>query len=201
MFFGGSDPSWKLEFSTLFFDGFPKIMMPYSDFTGEFQYDVGTATTTGTISTQYFGNKFNWENVLPNFLYEIHVHPPASVMENTNVTLHFLLEKISMKDLSVGEDTLVWGTRTSGRVIPHSVTNSSKNFTPPGDINPNKWEQNCEILNHYRSDVITTDIRNQKLKLMPGFKLTWHYSGVVVKPEARYYNDLYTRAFTRNDSR
>ena len=44
------------------------------------------------------------------------------------------------------------------------------------------------------------DVRTQKLNLVPGFRVSWHYSGKEVKPEAQFRNDHSTIAFVRNFS-
>ena len=46
--------------------------------------------------------------------------------------------------------------------------------------------------------VIPADVRKQKLDVMPGYRVSWHYSGIEVEPEARYYNNTPgTMAFIR----
>ena len=54
-------------------------------------------------------------------------------------------------------------------------------------------------------EVISADVKRQRLNLMPGFKFSWYYSGMVVEPEETYYNvgdvgEEYTIAFVRHDS-
>ena len=55
-----------------------------------------------------------------------------------------------------------------------------------------------------RREVLLEDVRKQKLDLMPGFRATWYYSGIEVKPWAKYVTDEYngksTKAFIRNSS-
>ena len=58
--------------------------------------------------------------------------------------------------------------------------------------------------------VLPADVRKQQLNLMPGFRFTWHYSGMVLEPEAEYLDDSHAyvsgadvksaKAFTRNGS-
>ena len=56
----------------------------------------------------------------------------------------------------------------------------------------------------FRRQVLMADVRKQKLSLMPGFRFTWHYSGMEVESEATFYNDTTrypnTMAFIRNSS-
>ena len=37
--------------------------------------------------------------------------------------------------------------------------------------------------------IFPADVRKQKLSQMSGFKVTWHYSGMEVESEAKYYNN------------
>ena len=65
----------------------------------------------------------------------------------------------------------------------------SKNFTPPGGYTSMRLARR----------VTPQEVRKQKLDMMPGFKLTWHYSGMEVEPEAKYSNQSDTLAFVRNE--
>ena len=70
---------------------------------------------------------------------------------------------------------------------------------------------NYSVLNGYnrpifftelsRRDVIPVDIRNQKLTLMPGFRLTWYYSGMEVESwpmgKSNNENSIRNEAFIR----
>ena len=50
-------------------------------------------------------------------------------------------------------------------------------------------------------EVLPADIKKQKLTQMPGFRVSWHYSGnfgMRVEPWAKYLNDDTTKAFVRN---
>ena len=47
-------------------------------------------------------------------------------------------------------------------------------------------------------DLILQDVKKHKwMNFMPGFKVTWYYSGLEVKPVAKYFNDTSTRSFVR----
>ena len=49
-------------------------------------------------------------------------------------------------------------------------------------------------------DVTHADVRRQRLDLMPGFRLTWQYSGMEVEPWEKFNDDWDTKAFVRLDS-
>ena len=72
-----------------------------------------------------------------------------------------------------------------------------KNYTPP----LKNVAQNKHYLSFSRT-VIQTDVENQKLNTMPGFNLTWFYSGIDndSMTDALYENDSLTKAFVRNVS-
>ena len=118
----------KLEDNDRYYNwyhGYTKIELPYyipSIFS--FYYNVDTAASSGSISTQQFGEKFDADKVETGTLfYFVTVHPPASVRNNTNVTLHLDVEQVSMEALSRDELTVA-GTRVE-------TSRRSFNFTPP----------------------------------------------------------------------
>ena len=151
-------------------------------------YYVRTAAASGTIFTQYFGDKFDVDKVEPRITYYVEVYPPDSVKRNRNITLHMNIEKLSMKGLSTGRDKLSWGCCAE---INADITQTSKNHTPPGT--------STKELNFMRS-VIHADVIEQTLQMMPGFKLSWHYSGMVVESLATYHDSHDTKAFVRKGS-
>ena len=59
--------------------------------------------------------------------------------------------------------------------------------------------KSCHLRFQIKS-VTLDSIRKQAhiLDTMPGFKLTWFYSGSKVEPDAQYYNSLSTKYFVRN---
>ena len=99
--------------------------------------------------------------------------------------LHLDVEQVSMKALSRDELTVA-GTRVG-------TSRRSFNFTLPTG----------EDYGHFYTIqlvrvVLPADIKQQKLQTMPGFKVTWHYSGMKVESEATYYKYAHTKAFIRN---
>ena len=148
-------------------------------------FNMETTATSGTISTQYFGEKFDADKVERHLYYNINIWPPNSVKNNPNVTLHFDIERILITDLSTGQDALYDIT------YDDIITDISKNYTPPaprfGSYQFLQFDRN----------VVMRDVRKQKLKLMPGFRLTWLYSGMEVEQEARYHDDNFTNSFVR----
>ena len=50
-------------------------------------------------------------------------------------------------------------------------------------------------------EVTEADVRKQRLKMMPGFRFKWYYSGKDVNPVANYQDEIKTQAFVRNGSK
>ena len=184
----------KLEESDRYYNwyhGYTQIQIPYISsssgsvfndmFSGSIFYDVTTAASSGSVTTQYFGEQFDADKVETGPLYyRVNIYPPPSVRNNPNVTQHLDVEKVSLTDLSSGRDIL----SGLGRMETSHMT---FNYTPP---------RNRYIT--ISRDVIPADVMKQKLYIMPGCRVTWYYSGMEVVPEARYYIDASTRAFVRN---
>ena len=61
------------------------------------------------------------------------------------------------------------------------------NFTPPG------YSRDM-ILSR---DVSSEDVETQKLDVMPGFRLSWWYSGAEVTPDNNYKDEDMTKQFVR----
>ena len=118
---------------------------------------MDTVASSGSISTHHFGDKFDADKMETQLYYTIRVYPPASVRNNPNATLHLDIEKVSLKGLSSGEDTLlVQGTRV---VTSHR----SFNYSPPAMYYAIRLSR----------DVMLADVTKQELEWMPGFKVTW----------------------------
>ena len=110
----------------------------------------------------------------------------CTVRLNPNVTLHLDVEKVSMKDLSRGRDELsVYYTRmeTSPR---------SYNYSPPVRVDGYSMI--------FDRRVSPADVKKQKLSIIPGFRLTWRYTGMEVKPEFKYRYHSYNKVFIRKSS-
>ena len=172
------------------YHGYSKIQM-LKIISGEVYYRLETVARSGSISTQYFGEEFDAEKVETGPLeYGVGILPPASVRNNTNVTLHFDVKKVSLKD-SLWDALSVEGTNVK------TSSSSFNNSQPTGGIIHDGY-----YVISFERHVPLTDIKKQKLSQMPGFKATWRYSGMEVEPEAKYYSNntdnLSTIAFVRN---
>ena len=161
--------------------GYSKIERTYTDQYGRLNYDIFTSATSGVVTTQYFGEQFQSHLVKRNLLYHVNVYPPLSVRNNPNVTLHIKLEKLSMTGMSAGWDNIV----LEGSNIEAGLSSATFNFTPPSE---KRW------IALTRNNITKEDLKTMDLESMPGFNLSWYYSGAEVQQANKLYD---TQNFTR----
>ena len=131
-------------------------------------YIIKTSAISGVVTSQYFGEQYQPNLVTRNTLFNIHVYPPESVRNNTNVTLHFDLERVSMNEyLSEGWDDM-W---VDGIFLRGGLTSFSFNYTPPSSDDDN-------ILVLLERTINEENLKNIEMKLMPGTKIRWYYTGI-----------------------
>ena len=146
------------------YHGYSNIFRPYINDKGLY-YILETATTSGSANTQYFGEQFQSHLVKRNLLYYVYVYPPLSVRNNPNVTLHIKLEKLSMTGMSAGWDNTV----LEGSNIEAGLSSATFNFTPPSE---KRW------IALTRNNITKEDLNTMDLKSMPGFQVSWYYTGL-----------------------
>ena len=167
------------------YHGYNGIELPFYRKTDGTNYWLETAASSGSVTTQYFGEEFDADKVEPHLIYIVQVFPLSSVRNNPNVTLHLDVEKVSLEDLSSGYDGF------SVDLIYLMETKRTYNYTPP---------TSSSYYITLSRDVLPADVKKQKLNVMPGFRVTWHYTGMEVEPWAQFYNNPYypsTKAFVR----
>ena len=70
--------------------GYTKIQGPVNKGVSYVNLHLNSDATSGTITTEHYGEKFDADKVEPNIRYVISIHPPESVLGAcSNVTLHF----------------------------------------------------------------------------------------------------------------
>ena len=158
------------------------------------QFD--TSATKGEIFTEAFGNMFDVDKVEPDIKIEINIHPPQSVLAEQDVTLHFELEKVSMRNIIGGFEKY---EEDNGSSIHPFSNNIYRNYSPPADYDEIMRE--FRILNFERL-VPIEDLKKMEMPVMPGFKLKWHYTwGLAgeVQPDPKQHNDNnhVTKSFVR----
>ena len=149
---------------------------------------IKTYATSGSISGFNFNETFDATKVVTKIYSQINLKIPENVRTNGNVSLHLNIQKISVKDLN--DQSYI---RSSNQKFLEKLDLNSRNvhkeFTPPGD--------DKEVLFTRLSDMVPKHVANLNLTLMPGFKLSWHYTGEVEQLNS-YHENIYTRAFVRN---
>ena len=168
------------------YHGYSDIFRPFTDKSG-FTYVLKTSATSGSVNTQYFGEQYQSHLVKMNMNYGVNVYPPLSVRNNPNVTLHFKLEKVSMTGMSVGWDNVV----VEGDNLDAGLSSVTYDFNPPAkDGEDKRW------IALIRKNITQEDLKTMDIESMPGFKLSWYYTGLdhetpsnlAVKREAQLFN-------------
>ena len=162
------------------YHGLSSINIPYNSARG-LSCVLTTFATTGSISTQYFGDKFDIDKLSTNYEYVFTIRAPTSVKDNLNLTLHFEVEKNSMLGdkfkfgyISIKEDVRYFTKNYSGKNVGGSYRIT------------------------VRSKVSKEDVKKLNLKLMPGFSLRWYYTGGEVEKYSNFDIDLVSKSFIRN---
>ena len=118
--------------------------------------------------------------------------------------MHLEIDKISLEDLTASSFTGFAGVSFKRKIkdvfkindpslgpkeYNADILHINKNYTPP--VKGPKPKSNLFIS---LSRVVTSeDLTKMELSTMPGFRLTWYYSGMEVKPEVQYENLQFVR--------
>ena len=177
----------KLEDPKRYFNwyhGYTQWRYPYYDFeANQLSFWVQTSATSGNLTTQFYGDKFDANKVDNSIAIRIRVFVPKNVLNRTNykATLFFEVEKNTMKEVGDGDLLSVGGKDDIDADQTHVSVKFSKtnggNFT-------------TQLLRKIPEEVIRT-IEQEK---MPGFSFNWKYNKEV-KPWAKYKDD--NTQFTR----
>ena len=149
--------------------------------------NIDTFATAGVIQTQYYGEPFQSHLVDTKLYFNINICPPKSAYNKSDVTLNFKVEKRSIMGLSSGWDQVT--------IVDTELDNEDQiedyfSFTPPGDIYSYLYldTYTCRNLRFWR-EVSQDDVEDQDMDLMPGFKLSWWYTGLESGPESNYHEE------------
>ena len=172
--------------------GYSKIQGPeYKGSFTDIQLHLNSDATSGTITTEHYGEKFDADKVEPDIRYVISIHPPESVLGAcSGVTLHFEVEKNSMQNIVSGWEVYREDLQSGFAVVNADIKNITRNYCPPG--------KKREFYSQRK--VSSEDIKNVDMEFMPGFKLKWHYtsdSAGEVQPDAWYHRETITKMFIR----
>ena len=85
------------------------------------------------------------------------------------------------------------GIPGSINIVSYDEQQIRRNYTPPGSM-----DVKSRLIQLQRG-VTRSEILKQKMNVMPGFRLTWNFTGRKVDPvpEAKYSNEVDTKAFVR----
>ena len=171
----------KLEEENRFYNwyhGFTQIDLPsWNERNGQsLMHSIYTSATSGSVTTQFFGQKYDPQKVETQFDYKVWIFVPPEAVKNPNYTLTLEIQKISM--------------RVSGDSLDKIFI-----YGGIGDLDP---EENFIVLNFTApSKTIAVNIeRNIKkkdtennidLQKMPGFLIKWRYNK---KPEDYAYESF-----------
>ena len=91
---------------------------------------INTGAVAGTVTTQFYGEQFNEHLIEKESWYSVNINVPESVHGDTNVTLHFELELVPMKNMGQGGfETYQLGSL----LINEEQTSASTSFNPPDE--------------------------------------------------------------------
>ena len=125
------DDLYKLEETNRFFNwyrGYTKIYERDYDY-GD--YDIETSALSGSISSAYFGQKFQSHLVRKRAFHLVRVYTPSMAHNNENVTFHIKLEKVSITGLSLSLEKDEYDMDGFYGMLDHEETFFYKNFSPP----------------------------------------------------------------------
>ena len=192
-----SENNWtKLHDEDRFYNwyhGYTEIRSPYKDHCEDYglclHFEVNTRANSGVITTQYYREKFQPDLVDSKLDIQINVYPPKSVTENNNI-LHLKVEKASMTELADGSIDRVdikyeYFLDPEQTIVYKNFTIHSSDYTTPVGV-------------HLSRSVSSWDVELQKLDVMPGFRLSWWYTGATeVIPDSFYEDEKLTKHFVR----
>ena len=146
----------------------------------EYESSLSTYATSGSISTPYFGEKFNPSLIDKESRISITIYPPKAALDNSNIKLHLKIYKKTLKGLSKTSQDRFGIHGLSQAVTKEDDLELSFNFTQT------RKDVGIVLTRKITSD----DLLSNNLKSMPGFNLSWWYTGAEVTPDA--YNSYMT---------
>lgn len=139
-----------------------------------YEFEISTSATSGVITSQYFGESFDPSLVENKQEYWISLWPARDIRYNENVTLHLKIERLFLPILG-GWDDLSVSIYDKERLVEREF---NFNYTPPSST----AARGIQYIATNR-DVSDREIAEAKLNKMPGFRLSWYYTGMDYKPD------------------
>ena len=155
------------------------------------QYVILTSAPSGVITSQYFGERYNPTLVEEQLEYIVKVYPDQNIHDNENVTLHVKIERVPFPVQCGGHDDFSYS---------HSLFSSkqeffNKNSSPPssGDPISDLFDTGVDVVAGSMKGVESVlsrrvganrrvsdrEISEANLQMMPGFRYSWYYTGIV----------------------
>ena len=137
----------------------------------ELLYRHLTKSESGSIKTKHFGEKFDAEKVDPDIQYDIELHSPLQVSCNDsleNITIQINVEKVTLEGLSTGKDQFYTNTG-SCTMLHENVTHINSVCSPTQPVTASMYNVRID------RDTSMDSIRNVKIQMMPGMKITWQW--------------------------
>ena len=171
------------------YHGYSEISLPSEDSYKGFTFRISSSAASGVVKSQNFGEAFNKDLLEKKLYYNARVVPPENIQKNANITLHIKIEKLSIKELHKGfgyYDKDKDEVKVNYVTIDSDLTIVHKNYSPPGSGKDIILERK----------LTETDLSN--LTEMPGFKVSWYYSGdQEVVSDPKYLTNKNTRNFIK----
>ena len=174
------------------YHGYSEITTPTINKWSGLVYLTHTSALSGVVSTEYFGQKFKSDLLEEIFDYKIQIYPPEITKGNNNFTLHFNLEKLSIKGLEDKDNT--WFYMSATGYIDADKIIIYKNYTPP--ILTSKYGTDNRHIEQKRKSK-GREIAALKMEMMPGFRFSWWYTGENLAPQSKYIDRPMTKRFIR----
>ena len=172
------------------YHGYTKIKSTFWSFKDHnLEYEIRTSAASGVVTTQYYGEQYQPELVERHLYVEVKIFPPESVKDNKNVTLHFKMEKVSMTGLSLSSKD--WSKIEELGFLDYDQAFTFTNYTP----SQKQDNYSISLKRHVNSDDV--NVNQQMLEVMPGFRLSWWYTGSEVTSNPKYKDEEITRHFVR----
>ena len=181
------DDLMKLEEENRFFNwyhGITKISEPKYKLWDSYEYSIDTSALSGVIKTRHFGERFNDHLSLERdirFEFIIHIYPPEKTKYNSNVTLNIKLERVSIKGLS---ELITEGISVAGKSVDDDET-IFKFKSPDNRLRVNSIIQ------------VPKSVDLGRAKKMPGFRVSWWYTGADIVPYRKFADNRYTQDLRR----
>ena len=144
------------------YHGFTKLQYPVYLGTSNFlSYPIDTTTTSGNISTQYFGEKFNIDKIDLNMDIIISIKVPEVARYVDNILLMINMEKMPLFGFPDSQKISLNRKDLAANITPYKVNITASN--------------NYAYVFLLRRIISKEDISSVEQNQMPGLRLTWSY--------------------------